>query len=453
MENSYDSVIGKRYKAPHLSPLWSTHSKISKMRDLWITLAMYQKEIGVDIITDEMINEMNEEKNNINLQKIDEYEKRFHHDIMAHIHTFGDLCPNARKIIHLGATSNFINDNVDLILIQKSLQFILLKEKELFTLMKEKSFEYKEIPTFAYTHLQQAQLITIGKRFTMWNQDLYMDILFLQESLQKIAFRGIKGTVGSEDTLLKLFDGDHSKVILLNEKLSKHYGFEKSLIICGQTYSRKIDVMIFQILSNLCQTIYKMMNDIRLLASKEEIQESFGKEQIGSSAMPYKKNPITCEKICSLCRYVIQQQSTIEQTYINQWLERSLDDSAIKRIIYPEVFLLTESILHDSIKLISTLYVNTQNIENSIFIKMPNIISEEIMIQGVKLGLDRQEIHERIRRILTDSSILYPLKELQKDELLSTIFKSSQISISPTHYTGRCIQQIESFYQNVNLNS
>ena len=263
MSLEYESVIGKRYKASHLSPLWSTHSKISLMRDLWITLAMYQKEIGVDIITDEMINEMNEEKNNINLQKIDEYEKRFHHDIMAHIHAFGDLCPKARKIIHLGATSNFINDNVDLILIQQSLQFILLKEKELFTKMKDKSFEYKEIPTFAYTHLQQAQLITIGKRFTMWNQDLYMDILFLQESLQKLAFRGIKGTVGSEDTLLKLFNGDHSKVILLNEKLSKHYGFEKSLIICGQTYSRKIDVMIFQVLSNLCQTIYKIMNDIR----------------------------------------------------------------------------------------------------------------------------------------------------------------------------------------------
>lgn len=451
MSTEYESVIGKRYKAPHLSPLWSPFSKISKMRDLWISLAHYQKELGIDIITNEMIEEMKKEKNNIDLQKIEEYEKRFHHDIMAHIHAYGDLCPSARKIIHLGATSNFINDNVDLILIQHSLNFILLKEKELFTLMKEKSFEYKEIPTFAYTHLQQAQLITVGKRFTMWNQDLYMDILFLQESLSKLSFRGIKGTVGSEDTLLKLFEGDEKKVNELNEKMARHYGFDKSLIICGQTYSRKIDVMVFQVLSNLAQTLYKIMNDLRLLASKEEIQESFGKEQIGSSAMPYKKNPITCEKICSLCRYIIQQESTIQQTYINQWLERSLDDSAIKRIIYPEVFLLTESILIDSIQLVSSLHVMEKNIENSIFLKMPNIISEEIIIQGVKKGLDRQDLHERIRKILTDSSIISPLEALMKEEVLSTIFSTSNISLSPTKYTGRCIQQIDDFYQNVNL--
>jgi len=455
---SYISPINSRYKAPVLSKLWSSDSKIMKMRDLWINLALFQKQLGVTSITNEGIEEMIQNMSKIDYEKINEYESRFKHDIMAHIYAFGDLCPTAKGFLHLGATSNFINDNVDMIIVKESLSVINNMLFRLFVVLKDKSLKYKDLPTLAYTHLQPAQLTTVGKRFTLWNSDLDIDLTNLDDIIKKLPFRGIKGTVGTEDTILKLFNGDHNKCDLLNEMLCNKYNFENNLKICGQTYSRKYDVIVFQNLSAICQTIYKMMNDIRLLSSKMEVYEFFEKEQIGSSAMPYKMNPITCEKICSLCRYVINQENCMSQTYINQWLERTLDDSAIKRIIYPECFLLLEHILNESIKCISSLVINENKITNDVTLNMPYILSEQIILSGVELGYDRQEIHERLRVILTkfkcessqiisnDNTLEIILVIFENDEIISKIIKEKKISVNPKNYVGRSVQQTELFY-------
>lgn len=456
-KSSFISAIGERYKAPILSELWSSNSKIIKMRELWICLAIFQKEFGIKSITDEGILEMQDNLYNIDYEKIEAYESRFKHDVVAHIHAFSDLCPNAKPFIHLGATSNFINDNVDMIIIKKSLLTINELLIKLFTTLENKSKTYKSYPTLAYTHLQQAQLTTIGKRFTMWNSDIFLDIQNIKDILNnKLPFRGLKGTTGTEDTILKLFEGDHHKCELLNKYMANLYGFEDAVIICGQTYSRKYDVMVFSLLSGICQSIYKMMNDIRLLSGKGEMFEAFGTEQVGSSAMPYKKNPITCEKICSLARYVINQETVMSQTYINQWLERSLDDSAVKRIIYPECFMLLEHILVESDKCISGIVINEEYIKKQVSLSMHNIITEELILNGVKMGYVRIDIHDRIRSILTkpmksfEEDNLFDLSSIKSifnsDKVISEIIEKYNVSLEPMDYIGRCVEQIEKFY-------
>jgi adenylosuccinate lyase len=455
---SYISPINTRYKAPILSKVWSSDTKIIKMRQLWIDLATFQKQLDVTSITMEGIDEMTQNISNIDYDKINEYESKFKHDIMAHIYAFSDLCPNAKNFIHLGATSNFINDNVDMIIIKDSLNTVYNLLFKLFYVLKEKSLVYIDLPTLAYTHLQPAQLTTVGKRFTTWNSDIYIDLTNLDNMIKKLPFRGIKGTVGTEDTIFKLFDNDHDKCDTLNEMFCRKYNFENNLKICGQTYSRKYDVLVFQNISSICQTIYKIMNDIRLLSSKMEIYEFFDKEQIGSSAMPYKMNPITCEKICSLCRYVINQENCMSQTYLNQWLERTLDDSAIKRIIYPNCFLLLEHILNETTKCISTLIINNNQISNNVLSHMPYILSEQIILNGVKLGHCRQDIHERLRIILIkikqDNQSHYNLTINIKsvfinDDIIYNIIKTTNISIDPENYIGRSIYQINTFYENI----
>ena len=458
---SYISPINTRYKAPILSKLWSSETKIIKMRQLWIDLATFQKQLGVATITTEGIDEMTQNISVIDYDKINEYECKFKHDIMAHIYAFSDLCPNAKNFIHLGATSNFINDNVDMIIIKDSLTTVNDLLLKLFQVLKDKSLDYIDLPTLAYTHLQPAQLTTVGKRFTIWNSDVYIDLSNLDNMITKLPFRGVKGTVGTEDTIFKLFDNDHAKCDTLNEMFCSKYNFNNNLKICGQTYSRKYDVLVFQNISSICETIYKIMNDIRLLSSKMELYEFFDKEQIGSSAMPYKMNPITCEKICSLCRYVINQENCMSQTYLNQWLERTLDDSAIKRIIYPNCFLLLEHILNETIKCISSLVINNSQIKNNVLSHMPYILSEQIIINGVKLGYSRQDIHERLRIILIKikqddqkdtnitNNILNDIKSVFKnDEIIDNIIKTTNISIDPENYIGRSIHQTDTFYEN-----
>jgi adenylosuccinate lyase len=442
---SYISPISTRYKAPITSSIWAKDNRVLTMRQLWIDLAFCQKELGINCIDNVGISELQNNKHIINYDVIDSYEEKFKHDIMAHLYAFSDLCPTGKNMIHLGATSNFINDNVDMILVTKSLKHIIYLLYKLIDVLKTKSINYKDVPTLAYTHLQSAQLITVGKRFTFWNSDIILDLDGILDLLNKLPFRGIKGTVGSEDTILKLFDGDHDKCISLNNKLAELYGFSNKLMICGQTYSRKYDLFVFQTLSSLCQSIYKMMNDIRLLSGKSEIYEHFSKDQIGSSAMPYKKNPITCEKICSLCRLVINHETNMSQTYINQWLERSLDDSAIKRIIYPDCFILTEHILNEAIKCIDNIYINIPVIEKNVDEHLHNIISEHIIIAGVKMGFNRQDIHERLRLILTATSSGIDV-DFTSDDVLKRIMDENKISMIPSNYIGRCVEQIDTFY-------
>lgn len=449
---SFTSPVATRYKAPNLEKLWTTDSKIKIMRQLWIDLATFQKDLGVKCITNEGIREMQQNIDNIDHLKIAEHERLLKHDIMAHIQVYSELCPNAKSFIHLGATSNFINDNVDLILVKQSLSFIDGLLDTLFTKLKEKSINYSVVPTIAYTHLQPAQLTTIGKRFTLWNSDIKLDMIQLKDLIETLIFRGVKGTVGTEDSILKIFNGNSAACDELNNKFIEKYKF-KELIVCGQTYSRKYDVNVFRVLSNICQTIYKIMNDIRLLSSKFEMFEYFSPEQVGSSAMPYKTNPINCEKICSLCRYVVNQETAVKQTYMNQWLERTLDDSAIKRILYPECFLLVEYVITETTNIIDNLVIGFEKIHREVVKHMPFILSEEIIIEGVKQGYSRQDLHARLKNVL----IKYKFSEkknkndmildiFREDELLHKIVSSGTISVEPKNYIGRCEEQINKFY-------
>ena len=434
----YTSPINSRYKAPITSFIWSSDNKILTMRRLWIDLARFQKKLGLACVSDEGIGEMERALETIDYQKINEYESRFHHDIMAHIHAFSDLCPTGKNMLHLGATSNFINDNVDAILTKSSFSEIYDLLQKTNAILKEKAHQYVETPTLAYTHLQPAQLITVGKRFAMWNADIAMDLDTVMDTIQKLPFRGIKGTVGSEDTLMKMFDNDEDKCAALNKLLSEKYEFQNSIQICGQTYSRKYDVLVIQTLSSICQSVYKMMNDIRLLSGKGEVYEYFQKDQIGSSAMPYKMNPITCEKICSLCRVVINHESNMVQTYINQWLERSLDDSALKRIVFPDCFMLVEYILLETIKCITNIQINMEQIHKHVEEHLPCILSEKIIMNGVKMGYNRQDIHERLRKIFIQNGE----PDFTKDDIIRTIFEKEPISMNPLHYIGRCVSQV-----------
>lgn len=436
----FDTPIGIRYSHKKLEQIWSNIYKIETMRDLWINLATCQQQLGVKSITQEGLDEMQENKHVIDIEIIKTFEDKFKHDIVANIHAFGELCPNAKPFIHLGATSNFINDNIDLIRMKMSLSVIEEELHNLFTTLKDLSLKYIDKPTLAYTHFQKAQLTTVGKRFTMWNHDIVLDLEEINHLIEKLPFKGIKGTVGSEDSILQLL-GTSEKCNQLNTMLMNYYNFEKNIDICGQTYSRKYDVKVIQCLSNIAQTLYKIMNDFRLLSSKMELIEYFGNQQVGSSAMPYKKNPITCEKICSLSRYIINNQNNMIQTFINQWLERSLDDSAIKRIILPETFVLLGYILVESRECLQNCIINEEIIKQNVKEHMNNIISEKVIIEGVKLGYNRQDLHEKLRNCQVNNLSIY------EDSIIKFIIEKAFIIKDPKQYIGLCSEQVQQFYE------
>jgi adenylosuccinate lyase len=437
----FDSPIGNRYSHKSLEKIWSSTYKIKLMRDLWTNLAIFQKQLGVSSIKIEGIEEMKMKQDIINNDTIDKFEEMFKHDIVANIHAFGELCPNAKSFIHLGATSNFINDNVDLIRMKSALCIIKNELNVLFTTLKNLSLEYIEVPTLAYTHLQKAQVTTVGKRFTMWNSDIVIDLDEINNLIDTLPFKGIKGTVGTEDSILQLLQTP-DKCNELNNLLRNHYKFDKSINICGQTYSRKYDVKVVQCLANIAQTLYKIASDFRLLSSKMELLENFSAEQVGSSAMPYKKNPITCEKVCSLTRYIMNNQNNITNTYINQWLERTLDDSSIKRIVLPEMFVLLGYTITQTTMYLSTCVVNEDVIKLNIKEHMDNIISEKIIIEGVKLGYNRQDIHEKLRNCQTNNLSMYD------DAIIKYIIERAFIIKDPIKYIGLSIEQVNDFYKN-----
>lgn len=441
----YESVIGTRYKSPLLEKIWNQKNRIILMRTLWIELAKGQKQLGLDIITQEGINELIMNKDNIDIELINKYENKLKHDIMAHIHAYGDICPKAKSFIHLGATSCYITDNVDLIQIRDSLKILFIKMKTIEEEFVRNMEKYKCIPTIGYTHLQNAQLTSIGKRYALWSYDFHQDIYELKEILLKLPFRGVQGTIGTADSFMSLFDGDSNKIEELNNYLSDVFEFQEVIPISGQTYTRKWDVKVLTLLSNISQSIYKCCNDIRLLSSKEEVFESFGEHQVGSSAMAFKKNPINCEKICSLCRYIITQQSGIINTYINQWCERTLDDSAIRRIQLPEVFMLMEHILDEFNKVLKGLRYQEKYIERKVKEHMPYVMTERIIMEGCKQGGDRQELHERLRKIMIE----YRNNILEGNEYYDPydgkIEKEiiEKISRNPEDYIGNNKKQIE----------
>lgn len=392
----YSNPLAERYSSKEMLEIFSPKFKFSTWRKLWYVLAETEKELGLDI-TDEQLAEMKANIDNIDYELADEMEKKFRHDVMAHVHTFGTAAPKAMPIIHLGATSAYVGDNTDLIQIKEALNILKKKLINVMDGLARFSNEYKDLPTLGFTHFQAAQLTTVGKRATLWLQSLILDLEELEFRQDTLRFRGVKGTTGTQASFQELFDGDYKKVKELDERVAEKMGFNKRFLVTGQTYDRKIDSEISNLLSNIAQSAHKFTNDLRLLQHLKEIEEPFEKSQIGSSAMAYKRNPMRSERISSLAKFVIALQQSTAMTASTQWFERTLDDSANKRLALPQGFLAVDAILIIWKNILEGLVVYPKMIEKHIMAELPFMATEYIIMEGVKKGGDRQELHELIR--------------------------------------------------------
>ena len=393
----YENPLCARYASRDMQHIFSPDFKFSTWRRLWIALAESEQELGLPI-TDEQLDEMRSHVTDIDYAKAADYEKRLRHDVMAHIRTYGDLCPKAKPIIHLGATSCYVGDNTDIIQMRQALLLIrklLVNAVDALAAFAEKN---KAVPTLAYTHFQAAQPTTVGKRACLWMQDFLMDLERLEFELDRLKLLGCKGTTGTGASFLELFGGDGDKVIELEKKIAQKMGFAACMPVSGQTYSRKVDAYVLNVLGDIAQSMYKMAADLRLLAHMKEFDEPFEAEQVGSSAMAYKRNPMRCERVCSLSRYVINAVRNTADTAAAQWLERTLDDSANRRITLPEAFLATDGALTLCINVIRRGTVYPKVMEKHLREEMPFMATENILMHAVAEGGDRQELHEAIRR-------------------------------------------------------
>jgi adenylosuccinate lyase len=371
-----------RYATKEMSFIWSPAKKFTTWRKLWLALATAEQELGLDI-SDEQLQEMREHLYDIDFDYAAEKEKEFRHDVMGHVHAFGHVAPKAMPIIHLGATSCYVGDNTDLVQIRDALLLIKRKLVQTLSIMKTFAETHRDLPTLGFTHYQPAQLTTVGKRCTLWMQDLLIDLERVETEIEKLPMRGVKGTTGTQASFLELFNGDHDKVKILNKRVCELMGFEKTIPVSGQTYTRKIDYNILAVLSGIAQSAYKMCNDIRLLANLKEVEEPFSKTQIGSSAMAYKRNPMRSERVCSLARYVMGLPASAANTHANQWFERTLDDSAIRRIYLPEGFLAADVILNLLSNIADGLHVWPSVIKTHVMAELPFMATENI-IMGCK---------------------------------------------------------------------
>ncbi len=454
MTNQYSNPLSERYASKEMLEIFSADNKFSTWRKLWIALAKAEKKLGIDI-TDEQIAQMQENIYNIDYEKAAEYEKKFKHDVMAHVHTFGEAAPKAKPIIHLGATSAFVGDNADLIIYYEALTLIYQKSLILIDKIKDFSLQYAYLPTLGFTHFQPAQLTTVGKRASLWLYDLVLDVEMLRFTLQSYRLRGVKGTTGTQASFMSLFDNNEEKVVQLDQLVCEEMGFERTYSVTGQTYPRKADSRIINCLSDIAQSLHKCATDLRLLQHLKEVEEPFGKSQIGSSAMAYKRNPMKCERICSIARYIIINALNPAMTSSVQWFERTLDDSANRRICIPESFLAADAIIELAINVFSGVVVNEKVIEKHIMQELPFMLTENIIMESVKNGADRQELHERIR--ILSMRAAEQVKVYGKDnDLLSRIADDEMFSLSlkqlkeialPEKYTGRATGQVRDFIQ------
>jgi len=393
----YDNPLITRYASREMSQLWGPQKKFSTWRRLWLFLARAERQLGL-AISNEQIAELEANLDNIDFDAAAAHERRLRHDVMAHVHTLGDLCPTARPIIHFGATSCYVTDNTDLILIRESLDLVQARLVRVIRDLARFASSHRSQPCLGFTHLQPAQPTTIGKRACLWLFDLLQDIEALHWRRSRLAARGVKGTTGTQASFLKLFNDDHAKVRELDRLVSQAMGFDEAYPVTGQTYSRKIDVEVIDALAGLAQTAHKLATDLRILASRKEVEEPFEKEQIGSSAMAYKRNPMRSERICSLSRYLISLQSSAAHTFANQWLERTLDDSANRRISLPQAFLTADAILLLLQNVVNGLVVYPKVLERHLHEELPFMATENIMMAAVEKGGDRQHLHEKIRQ-------------------------------------------------------
>lgn len=453
--NTYKNPLEERYSSEEMLYNFSPNNKFRTWRKLWIALAEIERDLGLDI-SEEQIRQLKEQAENIDFAKAAEYEKKFRHDVMAHVHTYGDVAPLAKGIIHLGATSAFVGDNTDLIQIRDGLMII---RKQLINVMKKLSdfaIKYKDLPTLGFTHFQPAQLTTVGKRATLWLQSLILDFEELEFFLETLRFRGVKGTTGTAASFLELFNGDYSKVKHLDRELSKRFGFEKVFGVSGQTYDRKIDAKVVALLSNIAQSAHKFTNDLRLLQNLKEVEEPFEKNQIGSSAMAYKRNPMRSERIGALAKFVMSVSSGSAMVASTQWFERTLDDSANKRLTIPQAFLAVDAILLIWNNIMSGLVVYENRIHKHIMEELPFMATEYIIMEEVKAGGDRQEIHETIRQHSMEASKKVKI-EGKDNDLIERIMSDSSLKmdkskiaevLEPKNFIGFAPIQTEEFVNN-----
>ncbi|TKJ36709.1 MAG: adenylosuccinate lyase [Planctomycetes bacterium B3_Pla] len=452
--NVYTSPLVERNASKEMAELFGAQKKFGTWRRLWLELARAQKKLGLDI-KQVQIKQMAGRLDDIDFRRAARYEKQFRHDVMAHVYTFADAAPKASPIIHLGATSCYVGDNADLIIIREALELIAGKLAAVINLLGKFAKKYRSLPTLGFTHYQPAQLTTVGKRATLWCYEFVMDLQEIEHRLETLPFRGVKGTTGTQASFLELFDGKHGKVKQLDKAVAAAFGFKKICAVTGQTYQRKIDALVVNTLASVAQSAHKMCNDIRLLANLKEIEEPFEKSQIGSSAMAYKRNPMRCERATSLSRLVLSLASSPQMTASEQWLERTLDDSANRRVVIPEAFLAVDGILQILINVTGALVVYPKVIAARVMAELPFMASENILMAAVKAGGDRQELHEKIR--LHSQAAAAQVKKLGKPNDLVGRLKADiafakvdlKKILNPEAYIGRAPQQVDEFTRDI----
>ncbi|MBC5723212.1 adenylosuccinate lyase [Lawsonibacter sp. OA9] len=455
MTDRYESPLSTRYASPYMLQLFSADTRYQTWRRLWVSLARAEMELGLPI-TQGQVEELEAHISEIDYDCVRRREKEVRHDVMAHVYAFGQAAPSAAGIIHLGATSCYVTDNADLILYRDGLRYLRQQLLQVMANLADFAQQYRALPTLGYTHYQPAQLVTVGKRAALWLQDLESDLSELDFTLKNVKFLGCRGTTGTEASFLDLFDGDQEKISQMNRKISSDFGFEECFPVCGQTYPRKLDSRILNCLSSIAQSCYRMANDIRLLQHDRQVEEPFEKDQIGSSAMAYKRNPMRCERICSLARYLMADAMNAPMTASTQWLERTLDDSANRRIALPEGFLCADAILRLAQNVTNGLHVNERVIEKTVKEYLPFIATENLMMEAVKRGGDRQELHEIIRRCsmaatarMKDGGDCDLLDRLAGEPSFGLSRGDMERLLNPELYTGRCAQQVEDFVQSI----
>ena len=455
MHDRYQSPLSSRYASAFMLKLFSADTRYQTWRKLWVALARAEHELGLPV-TKQQVEELSAHITDIDYDLAAQREKEVRHDVMAHVYAYGKAAPSAAGIIHLGATSCYVTDNADLIIYRDGLRYLRTELLKVIANLSDFAEKYKAIPTLGYTHYQPAQLVTVGKRAALWLQDFLSDLEELDFVLGSLKFLGCRGTTGTEASFLELFDGDEEKIEEMNRRIAGEFGFDTCFDVCGQTYPRKVDSRILNFLSSVAQSCYRMANDIRLLQHDRQVEEPFEKEQIGSSAMAYKRNPMRSERICSLARYLMVDAMNAPMTASTQWLERTLDDSANRRISMPEGFLCADAIVRLAQNVTDGLHVNEKIVEKAVKEYLPFIATENLMMEAVKQGGNRQEIHEIIRRCSMEATAKMKqghrcdlLQRLSEEPAFGLTLSQMVALLEPNLYIGRCPQQVEVFLQKV----
>ncbi len=455
MTDRYESPLSSRYASQYMLNLFSAETRIRTWRKLWVSLAKAEHTLGLPV-TQEQVDELEAQLDNIDFEVAAAREREVRHDVMAHVYAYGLVAPKAAGIIHLGATSCYVTDNADVVIYREGLRYLRAELLKVVSNLAAFADKYKATPTLGYTHYQPAQLVTIGKRATLWMQDLMSDMEELDFVIGSMKFLGCRGTTGTEASFMDLYNGDEGKIDEMNRLISRDFGFERCFSVCGQTYPRKLDSRILNVLSSIGQSCYRMANDIRLLQHDRQVEEPFEKNQIGSSAMAYKRNPMRCERICSLSRYLIADALNAPMTAATQWLERTLDDSANRRISLPEGFLCADAVLRLAQNVTDGLHVNEKIVERTVREYLPFMTTENLMMEAVKRGGNRQELHEVIRKCSMEATAR--MKNGEDCDLLVRLSEAPEFGmtleemerlLNPSDYIGRCPQQVENYLAEV----